>query len=951
MNCLFNSTAQKVVFQNNPSSTANSNISQLQIKKIEVLDHTAFGIVDGKIVITIKDLNPTNSTYIVSYAVHSSDNIFTSKELTSDNDQLTLNNVIAGDYFSVKVTRVVDNKSNIINATFNLKSASPTIGDLNSSRTQTLCTSPITYTNCSNTLTTVSNLYTETSYNVEASTIPCGIDIGTSCNVVRANRWHCIQGNLSVPPLQNSYTKTNFTGVNLTALQACRIKYVICNNFSTIGNINTTNAIWFITGTGGANNALVAAAVAAVPVPNGNETLMIFYKSDNASYQNMVDWTCDDAVALGNTVWNDLNNNGIKDSGESGIAAVQVYLFKDFNYDGIGDNSNNPDAITTTDVNGNYSFTNLAAGGYFIRISTPVGYLIGNVPASGTTPNNDVDNDNNLSIGIQSSTITLSVGGEPTTDGDGTNGNNTLDVGLFNPFNNCYNSQGLDDFATTATIVPLLGRTSPTVVSASYTNAGSYGGFMTNTLTGKNSFGGTNLASGAVPGSFSVATGAGDSVSAVMIWDGDNNPALNPTGLGCKNLSAFQTLDFIYSDDRQSGTVETFELTLYSSAGAASKVTYTYVAPGNGIAQLVSIPFSSLVALSGFTPVNLSCIGAIKLKADILNTTNNNGWDFEFSRMQFCTKAAPGSLGDYVWEDSNGDGIQNNGEAGIVNAEVILTNSNGTIFGKTFTDINGIYLFANLVPNDYIVVFNTPIGYNRTLSNQSSLIIVLDIWGNPIDQLDPDALDSDPINGIVNNVQVLSNQMNGTIDAGFQIISLLPVKFTNLTATKVNQTSVLNFSIAQASLASTFYIERSINGVNFNSIGVVNSNSFTSYNYTDIMPIQNAKNYYRIKEIDAQGKSTISEIKVVQFSNNIKVEVYPMPASNTLNIGFSETYTNKPITISLLNNIGQVIFHKKIVKSNEHEVLDISKLTNGTYQLNIIDDNNIIANRKILIIK
>jgi hypothetical protein len=1006
--CLFftvTSIAQNTVYQSNSAITT-SNAAKILIKKIEVSNHSAFGIVDGKIIITIEDLNPANSTYIVRYAVHSRDNIFTSKELTSNNNQLTLTNVIAGDYLSVKVTRVVDNKSNIVNATFNLKSASPTIGDRNTSRTQTLCTSPITFTNCFNVVTTYSNLNTETSYTTNAgSAAPCGIEIGTTCAVVRQSRWQCIQNGLSAPPELNSYTKTNYLGVNLTALQACRINHVICNNINSIGLLETLNAIWYISGTGGINNTLVAAAEAAVTAPNGNENLMIFYKSDNSSYQNMVDWTCvnagsignfvwndgngnglqdsgepglsgvqiqllnaagaviatttsdavgyyqftglaagtytvkflavagygvspanvgtNDAIdsdvdgtgsvtvvlgagetnqtidagfcpttlalgdrvfadvnnngirdatelgiagvtvniyqdanndniadgpafasavtdangnylfsnllpgnyiigvinpagyassttnagdpdndidvddngqvavgnetrglaitltgggepggsntnltydfgfypasvlSLGNVVWSDLNNNGIKDAGEPGIGGVTVWLFNDFNNDGIGDNTGNPNASTVTDGSGNYSFNNLVPGSYFVGIQIPANYLVATVPASGTNANNDTDNDNNLSRNQQgynvSSTITLSIGGEPTNDGDGANGNLTLDFGLFNPYGGCYNSQGVDDFATTATVVPVGSRPSPTVVSAAYTNAGSFGGFMTNTITGRNTFGNTQLNSATAPGVFDVATGAGDSIGNVMVWDGDNNPAINPTGLVCRNLSAFQTLDFIYTDDRIAGTVETFELILYSSAGNASKVVFTYIAAGNNIPKLVSIPFSSLVAVSGLGNVNLSCVGAIVLKHDIAGA-NNNGLDFSMGKIQFCTKATPGAIGDFVFNDLNGNGIQDAGEPGLAGSTVTLFDANGNIMGTTTTTAAGTYQFGNLPPGTYSVSFTTPAGFVPTGSN---------LGGN-------DNTDSDPINGVVTGIVLVAGQTITNVDAGFR---------------------------------------------------------------------------------------------------------------------------------------------------------------------------------------
>ncbi|HVK07525.1 MAG TPA: SdrD B-like domain-containing protein, partial [Gemmataceae bacterium] len=71
---------------------------------------------------------------------------------------------------------------------------------------------------------------------------------------------------------------------------------------------------------------------------------------------------------LGDRVWKDINNNGLQDAGEVGIAGVAVRLLI----------NNDPIAATTTDANGNYSFntTNLFAGAqYRVEMTTPTGYV------------------------------------------------------------------------------------------------------------------------------------------------------------------------------------------------------------------------------------------------------------------------------------------------------------------------------------------------------------------------------------------------------------------------------------------------------------------------------------------------------------------------------------------------------------------------------------------------
>ncbi len=140
------------------------------------------------------------------------------------------------------------------------------------------------------------------------------------------------------------------------------------------------------------------------------------------------------SLNVGNLIWNDINGNGIKNTFESGIAGVTVYLYQDANADNVPDGA--AIATTTTATGGIYGFSNLIPGNYIVGIATPAGYAKSFTPTSGSTVNNNTDNDNNgvtETAGIiYTKYNTLSIGGEPdvAVDGDGTNGNLTLDIAI-----------------------------------------------------------------------------------------------------------------------------------------------------------------------------------------------------------------------------------------------------------------------------------------------------------------------------------------------------------------------------------------------------------------------------------------------------------------------------------------------------------------------------------------
>jgi len=78
------------------------------------------------------------------------------------------------------------------------------------------------------------------------------------------------------------------------------------------------------------------------------------------------------------------------------------------------------------------------------------------------------------------------------------------------------------------------------------------------------------------------------------------------------------------------------------------------------------------------------------------------------------------SLGDYVWNDLDGDGIQDGGETGIESVTVNLYDGTNTLIDTTTTDANGLYLFENLTPGDYYVEFVPPAGFAISPQDQGA---------------------------------------------------------------------------------------------------------------------------------------------------------------------------------------------------------------------------------------
>ncbi len=288
-------------------------------------------------------------------------------------------------------------------------------------------------------------------------------------------------------------------------------------------------------------------------------------------------------------------------------------------------------------------------------------------------------------------------------------------------------------------------------------------GTVTNTATvDADTFPGANLEQRAIPqaSDTKIVTVQTNSIGG-NIWNDSNNDGLFN---GAEVLIAGQPITVVLSGTDHLGNLvdvtQTTSTGTYNFTGLRPGVyTVTEFNQPTGFLDGRDTPGTSTpgVAFGGTgtaatTPRNLrdgDAIGGITIGLG----DDKAGINYNFGEI------LPAALGNFVWEDTNGNGRQDIGELGLVGVIVTLagTDDSGQAVTLTATTVaGGAYSFNNLRPTDatgYVLTFATPTGYARTIQNSAVATSATDSNGNVT-------------TGQTAGVVLVPNQTDNTIDQG-----------------------------------------------------------------------------------------------------------------------------------------------------------------------------------------
>ena len=491
-------------------------------------------------------------------------------------------------------------------------------------------------------------------------------------------------------------------------------------------------------------------------------------------------------VSIGSTVFEDTNNNGTQDAGETGISDVSVELY-DPGADGVvGGGDDTLVASQPTDEFGNYFFDNLSEGNYYVSIPQSnfnAGEALEGTPLSSTTTettDNPVDGDDN---GIQANSgevtnspvINLTANSEPNNsvetaqggnldDGAGeTDGDMTVDFGFTSVFT--VSGTVLED-----TFEPANNALDPgdTPIAESVTlelfaadgNGNPIGNAIATTTTDTNGFyefpnigNGDYVVVQTQPTGFNSVTdsdGAPDNQIAVNVNNGDStgNNFLEERPAGSVSGSVIDqtsgnginnvTLNLINNDGQIVDTVTTNNTGDY---------TFDYVLPGNYTVQQVQpFGYNSVSEVEGGTdgdnPGNDNTVNnRISVTVDLNDPDGGNDVGNDFIEAQArdygdAPDSQPGTgAGNYQTREAD-NGASHNVTSGLRIGDNLDTDS-GTLQNTTATaddnsavidDEDGVNFGSNLQTDD--TTYSVDVSVTNNTNQDATLVGWIDFDRN-----------------------------------------------------------------------------------------------------------------------------------------------------------------------------------------------------------------------------
>lgn len=161
----------------------------------------------------------------------------------------------------------------------------------------------------------------------------------------------------------------------------------------------------------------------------------------------------------------------------------------------------------------------------------------------------------------------------------------------------------------------------------------------------------------------------------------------------------------------------------------------------------------------------------------------------------------------------------------------------------------------------------------------------------------------------------------------------LPVTFIGFGAKKTDAGVELIWNVAGERDVQYYEVERSATGAGFAKLGTVAATNSAAYSFVDNQPI-NVIAFYRLKEVDADGKFKYSVIVKLNLNRSASLRVYPSPAKDQVTIEHAITARG---SLSITTADGRIVKQVDLKPELNQTIVDVSGLKAGLYIVRFIN--------------
>ena len=271
------------------------------------------------------------------------------------------------------------------------------------------------------------------------------------------------------------------------------------------------------------------------------------------------------------------------------------------------------------------------------------------------------------------------------------------------------------------------------------------------------------------------------------------------------------------------------------------------------------------------------------------------------------------------------------------NTDTLRVNSGVNTYDKASYYVDDIYL----IPLDSMFL-HADAGTDKTITQGDSVYVGSYInginniiWYNSTGSIIATGIPGMYVKPATNTFYVIEQNVCGQYskDTVYITVGVVPLVIKNYEL-KIKNEGVVNKWITLNEInVSHFNVQRSSNGVEFNTIQqtTAKNNAYNEYSITDVQPL-NGTSYYRIEAVDKDGKKTYSKTEKIQLKiENEKLKIFPNPAKDIVNINYPNLKE-----VSILDLTGRILLQKTFSNSNNVQ-LNIGNLSKGVYVLKVID--------------